>query len=121
MTAEQLSLDDAPRYRRTDPMTSRIAAREQTPAKLSAGRWQALDTLARHGPLTDHELAHLTGRLATSIGCRRKDLVRQGWCVATEDRRDSPSGVPCVVWTLTADGLRVWGELSARYEAGDGT
>jgi DNA-binding MarR family transcriptional regulator len=121
VTAEQLTLDDAPRYRRTDPMTSRLAAREQTPAKLSAGRWLALDTLARHGPLTDHELAEITGRLQTSIGCRRKDLVRQGWCIATEDRRPSPSGVPSTVWQLTADGLRVWGQLAARYEDGDGT
>jgi hypothetical protein len=117
---DQLTFDDAPRYRKTDPMTSRIAARTQTPERLSSGRWMALDALARYGAQTDFELAERTGRIPTSIGCRRAELTRRGWVVATEERRPSPTGTPATVWQVTADGVRVWGELAARYEDGDG-
>lgn len=118
---EQLSIDDAPRYRRTDPITAKHAARDQTPERLSEGRWLALDALARHGAMTDHELAVVTGRIATSIGRRRTDLVQQGWAIATEDRRPSPSGTPSTVWRLTLDGLAVWNELRQREQTDGGT
>lgn len=118
MTIEQLSLDDAPRYRRTDQVTATLAAREQTPEKLAAGKWAALDALAQHGPQTDHELAALTGYLQTSIGVRRGALVRQGWAVATDERRPSPSGSTCTVWRVTDDGRRVWTELRLKQANG---
>ncbi len=116
-TEHQLTIDDAPRYRYHDPLTSKLAAREQTPEKLSAGRWLAMDALARFGPMTDHELAAVTGRVATSIGRRRTDLVQAGWAIATDDRRLSPSGTPSIVWRLTIDGLAVWNELKDRQDS----
>lgn len=103
MTHAQLTLDDA-LARNTDPATSHAAAASQTPAKLSAGRLLALRTLAEHGPLTDFELAELTGRAQTSIGCRRKDLVRAGLAGDTGQRRLSPSGSTAIVWALTIEG-----------------
>jgi len=116
MTIEQLSLDDAPRYRRTDQVTAMLASREQTPEKLAAGKWAALDALARYGAMTDHELAAATGYVQTSIGVRRGSLVRQGWAVATDERRPSPSGSPCTVWRLTTDGLKVWNDLRLKRD-----
>lgn len=109
MTPSQLTLEDA-LARTSDPDTSHAAAAAQTPRKLSAGRLLALRTLAEHGPLTDFELAELTGRAQTSIGCRRKDLVRAGLAADTGQRRASPSGSPAIVWALTIEGRQMAAE-----------
>lgn len=108
MTAAQLSFEDLPLVRSTDPDTSRAAAAAQTPARLSTGRLLALVALGTHGPLTDFELADHTGRAQTSIGCRRKDLARVGLVEATGDTRPSPTGSPSKVWRLTDAGRREW-------------
>lgn len=108
MTTQPSLLDAIDALARTsDPATSHAAAAAQTPAKLSAGRLLALRTLAEHGPLTDFELAELTGRAQTSIGCRRKDLVRAGLAADTGQRRLSPSGSPAIVWALTIEGRQM--------------
>lgn len=103
MTHAQPSLLDA-LARNTDPDTSHAAAVSQTPAKLSAGRLLALRTLAEHGPLTDFELAEITGRQQTSVGKRRCELVRAGLAADTGQRRLFPSGSPAIVWALTIEG-----------------
>ena len=99
----QLTLGDAPMCRTGDPDTAQAAAAEQTPARLSTGRTLALRGLAQ-GPATDFELAERVGRAQTSIGCRRKDLVRAGLAADTGRRRPSPSGSPSIVWALTPAG-----------------
>lgn len=103
MTHAQPSLLDA-LARTSDPDTSHTAAASQTPAKLSAGRLLALRTLAEHGPLTDFELAEITGKAQTSIGVRRADLKKLGLAADTGQRRLSPSGSPAIVWALTIEG-----------------
>lgn len=105
----QLTLEDA-LARTTDPDTSHIAAASQTPRKLSAGRLLALRTLAEHGPLTDFELADITGKAQTSIGCRRADLKKAGLAADTGQRRASPSGSPAIVWALTIAGRQMAAE-----------
>lgn len=69
-------------------------------------RWatgdQARALIALHArPATDFELAAITGRKQTSIGKRRGELVAQGLCVDSGQRRPSDTGSPAVVWALT--------------------
>lgn len=100
----QLTLDSA-LARTSDPDTSHAAAAMQTPERRARGQWLALDALARRGPLTDFELADITGWQQTSIGRRRKQLVDRGLVVQTEARRRTPSGATAAVWRITRAGL----------------
>jgi DNA-binding MarR family transcriptional regulator len=95
-----------PRARRTDPITSWVAAASVSD-KARAGEKAALHALWLHdndGGLTDHEIAAVTGWIATSVGVRRKSLERQGLVQSTPARRMSPSQRPCIVWSLTEAG-----------------
>ena len=103
MTA-QLTLDEC-LARATDPDTSHDAAAMQTPQRRERGQWLALQHLATLGPLTDFELAALTGWQQTSIGRRRGELVSAGLVERTEDRRSTPSGATAAVWRVTPAGL----------------
>lgn len=87
-----------PVARRTDPETSHLAAKDAQP-KAGTHRALALRTLTEHPEgLTDFDLARLTGVPQTSIGVRRKELVRAGLVVATDERRKAPSGSLAIVW-----------------------
>lgn len=100
----QLTLEAA-LHRATDPETSRQAARRAARG-MSAGQLAALRALAAHPDgLTDFELAAITGRQQTSIGCRRKDVCRAGLAESTGNTRPSPTGSPATVWRITAAGL----------------
>lgn len=106
---QQLSLDDAPRARATDPSTSHEAAR-----RVKAGTDKAAVLRVHHnhpGGLTDFELADRMGRAQTSVGVRRGSLVRDGLVVATETRRATPSGAMAIVWRITPDGVDVARQL----------
>ena len=102
---KQLTIHDAPMRRTTDPDTCQTPA----PSQLSAGRATALQAhfWAMDTGLTDFELAEITGRAQTSIGCRRKDLARMEppLIAATDERRPSPTGSPSIVWKITAAGI----------------
>ena len=97
----QLSLEDLPTARHSDPATSHEAASDATPL---SGRHRriALAALRYAGSygMTDFELAAATGVQQTSIGVRRKELVRAGFVEATEQRRLSPSGSSAIVWRV---------------------
>ena len=99
---DQLLLDDLPKARHTDPTTSHEAASKATPLS-SRHRRIALAALRDAGVwgLTDFELAAATGIQQTSIGVRRKELVRAGYVEATSMRRLSPSGSSAIVWRVT--------------------
>jgi DNA-binding transcriptional ArsR family regulator len=92
-----------PVARWSDPDTSHAAARD---AKVLAGpnRRLAYEALCRAGErgLTDFELAAITGVAQTSIGVRRKELVRAGYVEATPLRRPAPSGSMAIVWRVKA-------------------
>jgi len=119
----QLSLTDAladvpaPQARAADPDTAHTAAAEQSPFKVYAGHRLVLRLLADHGPLTDFQLAHHTGKQQTSIGCRRGELVKAGlvWNTDLEGWSDSMS--PAIVWALTDRGRSVWAAEQERCAA----
>ena len=96
---DQLSwFGEEPTARHTDPQTSHDAAADVLPV---SGRHRNLALAAlREAPfgLTDFELAKVTGVQQTSIGVRRKELVRAGLVEATAMRRESPSGSAAIVW-----------------------
>ncbi|MGV0985046.1 MAG: hypothetical protein ACOYB2_10855 [Limnohabitans sp.] len=89
--------------RESDPDTSHEAAKD---ARAMSGkhRMLALAALREAGPrgLTDFELADATGVAQTSIGVRRKELVRAGYVEATDARRPAPSGSAAIVWRVVA-------------------
>jgi hypothetical protein len=99
MTDLTLWQGEEPNARNSDPQTSHEAAQD---ARALSGRHRklALATLRDAGPrgLTDFELAAITGVAQTSIGVRRKELVRAGYVVATDMRRKAPSGSAAIVW-----------------------
>lgn len=111
--AHQLAFEDvlpafsAPLTRAEDCPTSIMAAGMQWPWRLRAGRLLALAALAKHGPLTDYELAAITGRQQNSIGKRRTELTQAGVVRSTGLTRAAPSGAPATVWALTEDGQRL--------------
>jgi len=89
--------------RHTDPDTSHEAA-ERASAHAEGDRRRVLALLAEHGPLTDFDLARLTGRKQTSVGVRRGEL-RDAGLVEQHDRSGvSDTGSPCIRWTLTSAG-----------------
>lgn len=60
--------------------------------------------------LTDFELAQLSGKAQTSIGCRRGELAKLGFVTAklvdgAIATRPAPSGAAATVWTLTPAGV----------------
>lgn len=85
--------------RATDPDTSHLAAAR---ARHTAedDRQLVLHILADHGPCTDHEIAAHAGRLQTSLGVRRGELVKAGRVEWAGYTRLSPSGSPARVWRL---------------------
>jgi hypothetical protein len=48
--------------------------------------------------LTNHEIVRVTGWLMASTTPITNGLVRDGKIVDSQERRDSPSGLPCKVW-----------------------
>ena len=87
-----------PLARATDPDTSHQAALFAAP-KAESHRVIALRVLKAHPDgLSDFELSALTGVPQTSIGVRRKELVRMGLVEATDKRRPAPSGAKAIVW-----------------------
>ncbi len=96
------------RVRRTDPETS-VAAARQAQSRSEIGRTLALKLLSIRAH-TDHELAAMTGYLATSIGVRRNELVRRGFVQVARDvdgkvrTRPTPSGCAARLWEITEAG-----------------
>lgn len=94
-----------PTARASDPETSHEAA-EDASFHASYGRRLVLQALSVR-PMTDFELAELTGWQQTSIGKRRHECMEAGLvCVLKEGedkvaKRPAPSGSMARVWRLT--------------------
>ena len=106
-----------PMARNTDPDTSHDAAKDAT-FNASNHRRIALFALYDYGPLTDYELADITGLQQNSIGKRRGDCMMAGlvskFVVSGEvQKRPAPSGSMSIVWTLTAKGEKYTIKLSS--------
>lgn len=83
--------------RTTDPETSHQAAAPDR----TTDRACALTILRAHPDgLTDHELAAEMGRIQTSAGKRRCELMRDGLVEWAGFTRLSPSGSPARVWRV---------------------
>lgn len=89
--------DDIPTARATDPETSHEAA-AGVRHRAEDDRRLVLRILRTHGPLTDFEVAAITGRLQTSLGVRRGELCKAGLVAFAGYTRPSPSGSSARVW-----------------------
>jgi predicted ArsR family transcriptional regulator len=89
-------LDEYPLFRRTDPVTSKVAG---TRAREFRGEHERLilEALAA-GPGTKDELASRCGLTEQQVARRRAGLLRRGLVVLTGERRRTPSGNTAEVW-----------------------
>jgi predicted transcriptional regulator len=87
----QLSLDMAPRARRSDPQTSHAAAaRAASFASTHAGR---IHVALTQGPATAHELSERTGLSVVQIDRRVSQMCEEGFIrVVTEDGKPVAEG-----------------------------
>jgi predicted ArsR family transcriptional regulator len=90
------SVADLPLFRRTDPVTSKVAG---TRAREFRGEHERLilEALAS-GPGTKDELASRCGLTEQQVARRRAGLLRRGLVVLTGERRRTPSGNTAEVW-----------------------
>lgn len=95
----------------TDPVTSHMAAKAQTPNKVRSEHRLVLELLSME-PLSDFDLAtrasQALGRTVkqTSIGVRRKELCTIGLVRDSGRKSVSDTGSPCIVWELTTAGRK---------------
>ena len=96
--------------RNTDGHTSHLAARSQTPERMSLGQRTVLAAIVNAGRLglTDFELSDRTGSKQTSHGKRRGELVHHGLVVDAGITRPSDTGTQAKVWRATDLGVSVW-------------
>jgi hypothetical protein len=108
--------------RKTDPITSFIAANGNVEGK-AKDRIRALLAIDESiNGLTDFELAEVTGSQQTSIGKRRGELTgivkgKQVDIAYVENsgmRRPSPTGSPSIVWQCTERGHQVAAQIRER-------
>ena len=94
-----------PAVRRTDPSTSRTAARANPDSRATQRRriLEALDVL---GTATDCQLSNSLGILRGSAAKRRGELVTDG-LVERAGRGVTDTGSPAFTWRLTTAG-RLW-------------
>jgi len=87
------------RVRRTDPVTSKIAA--QTVEQMApAHEVRIVYALRRYGPLTGHEIADAVALTYQQVSKRLPELERGGHVVPTGETRKSPAGRPSRVWRI---------------------
>jgi len=96
-------LDTLPLFRRTDPVTSKIAG---TAAREFKGEHERriLEALAA-GPGTKDEIASRCGLSEQQVARRMHGLARAGLVETTGTTRPSASGRPERVWKATAASL----------------
>ena len=96
-----------PSARQSDPATAHQAAERVAP-RAHSDELLVLTIHAQHPEgLTDHELATIAKRLYTSLGVRRKALVRKGLIVDSGLKRPTPTGSDAIVWKVTEAGVEM--------------
>jgi hypothetical protein len=104
----------APASRRTDPITSHEAA-TTAEMRASEGRMLVLHNL-RVRPMSDFDLAAVTGWIATSIGKRRGEARDAGLVRALRNadgeliKGKSPMGSNVIMWEITEAGIQYYSE-----------
>lgn len=98
--------------RNSDPDTSHAAGASITVDRRRQVHQHILDVLAAHGPCTDFDLARLVAPLVgypikqTSVGVRRKELVRVGLVADSGQRGTSDTGATAIRWQITTAGRK---------------
>lgn len=97
MSDPQLALDFTPRARRTDPATSKAAARrvDEFAAHLCA---RIVLALKDHGPMTVHQISLRTGLQEQQCNKRTPELERAQAIALTGETRPGGSGRMQRVW-----------------------
>lgn len=97
MSAQASLFDlDPARARRSDPETSKAAARSIPVADLEK---RVLEALRDHPlGLTSHDVANLLDLDLVSVSPRFRPLVEKGLILETSERRSGPSGRKSIVW-----------------------
>ena len=96
-------LEDLPLFRRTDPVTSRIAAGEAK--SFRRGHHLAIINALRVAPGGASVIGDRCGLLAHQVGKRLNELAKTGQIVATGRLVESASGCREREWTVTAASL----------------
>lgn len=98
--------------RTSDPDTSHAAGQSISSERRRQVHQHILDVLAAHGPCTDFDLARLVAPLVgypikqTSVGVRRKELVRLGLVADSGQRGSSDTGATAIRWQITTAGRK---------------
>ena len=88
--------------RRTDPQTSKDAAKSIDDSRLSHMEQVVLSALKRHPHgLTSHDLVLETGETWNTVTPRIRPLVKKGKVYDSGERRLGPAGRNCIVWKAT--------------------
>lgn len=92
-------------YRRTDPDTSRQAAKDNQPRR-NAQQERILAALAAVGDYgaTDDAVAHRVGLPGNTVATRRRELEQLGLVERTTERRRTSSGSTAIVFRVTEAG-----------------
>lgn len=124
--AELFALDDRRAWQRRslpDPTTNLTGAAhehstdtERAAAALveprtGTGRLRVLTILAESGPLTDFDIARLTGMRLYTAAPRRGELLRGGWIEDAGERHPTDSGASATAWRLTERGREAWYQM----------
>lgn len=80
------------------------AAAEHAAATRATKTAKYLRFLAKHGPRTDHETASYFGWPLSSVTSIRNGTMRCGLVEAGAETKQSPYGLRCRTWQLTAAG-----------------
>lgn len=94
----QLELRGEAYSRRTDPITSLIAAKSIEGAEASRMEQLVLSAIKSSNGLTNHEIVSATGLPWNSCTPRVRPLVRKGLVIDSGLRRPGPAGKKCIVW-----------------------
>lgn len=106
-----------PVARKTDPLTSHLAAASVTHSTITATKEAVLSVL-RHGPKTDSQIesSFATGMVSPSgLRTRRKELVDEGLVVDTGQKTQLASGRWATVWGVPGT------QVTCRNTVGDVT
>jgi hypothetical protein len=93
--------------RSSDPETSWQAALRNLQGRVTDRKLALAVHYGNPQGLTDFELGDRMDRQQTSAGKRRGELRDLGLIVATDLRRNAPSGSAAIVWAITEFGRRI--------------
>lgn len=92
----QMSLDFSHRARRSDPLTSHVAAKHARQDLYLC----IVTALSRLGEGTFYDIARYAQIDPIDVARRMKNLERKGLVIRTDQTRAGPTGNQCTVWSV---------------------